>query len=102
MRKAIHLAAKSWRQNYGLLASGRKDDPDDKLVFKLPSTGETVTLPGWRTETQHGDDGDYQVYINPDGYAYDSLEYAYDAIKKANNISHGKTQAVRAMSRLLK
>ena len=74
MRKAIFLAAEAWRQHYGQLATGRKDNPDAKLDFKLPSTGETVTLPGWRTETRQGDNGDYVVYISPEGEAFDSLE----------------------------
>ena len=28
MRKAIFLAAEAWRQHYGQLATGRKDNPD--------------------------------------------------------------------------
>ena len=84
MRKAIFLAAEAWRQHYGQLATGRKDNPDAKLDFKLPSTGETVTLPGWRTETRQGDNGDYLVYISPEGEAFDSLQYAHDAIKQAS------------------
>ena len=68
----------------GQLATGRKDNPDTKLDFKLPSTGETVTLPGWRTETRQGENGDYLVYISPEGEAFDSLQYAHDAIKQAS------------------
>ena len=74
MRKAIFLAAEAWRQHYGQLATGRKDNPDAKLDFKLPSTGETVTLPGWRTETRQGENGDYLIYISPEGEAFDSLQ----------------------------
>ena len=101
MRKAIFLAAEAWRMHYGQIATGRKDNLEANLDFKLPSTGETVTLPGWRAETRQGEDGDYLVYISPDGEAFDSLEYAHDAIKQASKNSHEKTQAVRAMSRLL-
>ena len=67
MQKAIFLAAEAWRQHYGMLATGRNDNPDAKLDFKLPSTGETVTLDGWRTEVRNGDTGDYIVYISPEG-----------------------------------
>ena len=101
MRKAIFLAAEAWRLHYGQLATGRKENPDSKLDFKLPSTGETVTLPGWSTVARQGETGDYYVYISPEGEAFDSLEYAYDAIKQASVNTHEKTQAIRAMSRLL-
>ena len=93
MRKAIFLAAEAWRQQQ--LTTGRKDNPDAKLDFKLPSTGETVTLPGWRTETRQGENGDYLVYISPEGEAFDSLQYAHDAIKQASMNSHEKMRAFK-------
>ena len=101
MRKPIFLAAEAWRQHYGQLATGRNDNPDAKLDFELPSTGETVTLAGWRTEVCQGDTGDYTVYISPEGERFDSLQYAHDAIKEASTNSYEKTAAVRAMRRLL-
>ena len=58
----------------------KNQNADAKLRFKLPSTGETVTLAGWRTEIRQGDSGDYIVYINPEGEALDSLQYAHDAV----------------------
>ena len=67
MRKSIFLAAEAWRQHYGQLATGKNDTPVANLDFQLPSTGETITLPGWRTEVRQGDTGDYTVYINPEG-----------------------------------
>ena len=94
MRKAIFLAAEAWRQHYGQLATGTKDNPDAKLDFKLPSTGETVTLPGWRTEVRQGDTGDYTVYISPQGESFDSLQYAHDAIKEASWNSFEKNAAL--------
>ena len=84
MRKAIFLAAEAWRQHYGQLATGRNENPDAKLTFKLPSTGQTVTLDGWSTEVQQGEDGDHTVYISPDGERYNNLHYAYEATKEAN------------------
>ena len=101
MRKAIFLAAEAWRQHYGQLATGTKDNPDTKLDFELPSTGETVTMPGWRTEVRQGDIGDYTVYISPQGESFDSLQYAHDAIKEASWNSSEKNAALRAMRRLL-
>ena len=101
MRKAIFLAAEAWRQHYGQLATGKNDNPDTKLTFKLPSSGETITLEGWRTETRQGDTGDYSVYISPEGEEYDNIEYAYDAVAKASDNTLGKAQAVRALRRLL-
>jgi len=101
MRKAIFLAAEAWRQHYGQLATGRNDNPDAKLDFKIPSTGETVTLEGWSTEVQQGEDGDYTVYISPDGERYDSIQYAHDAIQEAKWNSAEKTTAIHAMRRLL-
>ena len=101
MRKAIFLAAEAWRQHYGQLATGTKDNPDAKLDFELPSTGETVTLPGWRTEVRQGDSGDYTVYISPQGESFDSLQYAHDAIKEPSWNTSEKNAALRAMRRLL-
>ena len=101
MRKAIYLAAEAWRQHYGQLATGRSENPAAKLDFKLPSTGETITLEGWRTEVRQGENGDYTVYISPEGETFDSLEYAHDAIQEASCNSMGKNHAIQAMRRLL-
>ena len=101
MRKAIFLAAEAWRQHYGQLATGRNENPDAKLTFKLPSTGQTVTLEGWSTEVQQGEDGDHTVYISPDGERYNNLHYAYEATKEANCSNAEKTIAIHAMRRLL-
>jgi len=40
MRKAIYLAAEAWRQAYNRASTGIEGDPDAKLEFKLPSTGD--------------------------------------------------------------
>ena len=63
MRKSIFLAAEAWRQHYGQLATGSADNPEAKLDFKLPSTGETITLEGWQTETRQGEQGDHVVAL---------------------------------------
>jgi hypothetical protein len=101
MRKAIFLAAEAWRQHYGHLATGRNENPDAKLDFKLPSTGEIITLEGWHTEVRQGDAGDYTVYVSPDGDVFDSLQYAHDAIQATRCNTAEKTNAIQAMRRLL-
>ena len=101
MRKSIFLAAEAWRQHYGQLATGRADNPEAKLDFKLPSTGETITLEGWQTETRQGEHGDHVVYISPDGECFDSLQYAHDAMKEASANSTAKSHAIQVMRRLL-
>ena len=101
MRKAIFLAAEAWRQHYGQLATGRSENPAAKLDFNLPSTGETVTLEGWRTEVRQGVTGDYTVYISPDGETFDTLQYAHDAMEDVSRNSAEKTNAIQAMRRLL-
>ena len=101
MRKAIFLAAEAWRQHYGQLATGKSENPDAKLDFNLPSTGETITLKGWRSEIRQGDNGDYTVYISPEGESFDSLQYAHDSIQEVSCNSLEKTQAIQAMRCLL-
>ena len=102
MRKAIFLAAEAWRQHYGQLATGKNENPGASLDFKLPSTGETITLPGWRTDIRHGETGDYTVFISPEGEIFDSLRYAIDAAQQVANNSTEKASAIQAMRRLLK
>ena len=87
IREGIFLAAEAWRQHYGQLATGRNDNPDAKLDFDLLSTGETVTLAGWRTEVRQGNIGDYTIYISSQGESFDRLQYAHDAIKDASTNS---------------
>ena len=73
-----------------LVVAGQDDSLIDQLSFKLPSTSETVTLPGWSTVTRRGEDGEYLVYISPEGEPFESPEYAHDAIKEASRNSHEK------------
>ena len=101
MRKAIYLAAEAWRQHYGQLATGRSENPDAKLDFKLPSTGETITLEGWRTEVRQGATDDFTVYISPEGESFDSLQYAHDAIQGMSCNTAEKGNAIQVMRRLL-
>ena len=101
MRKAIFPAAEAWRQYYGQMATGSNENPEAKLDFKLPSTGETITLQGWTTEVLQGENGDYTVYISPDGERFDSIQYAHDAMEEARSNSAEKTTALHAMRRLL-
>ena len=101
MRKSIFLAAEAWRQHYGQLATGRNDNPEAKLDFKLPSSGNTVTLEGWRTEVRQGESGDYTVYISPDGEEFESLQYACEVTELAQSTSAEKSTALHAVRRLL-
>ena len=103
MRKAIYLAAESWRMHYGHLATGTEAIPDQPLKFILPSTQETVTLEGWHSEIRKDDDiGDYTVYINPQGETFDSLQYAYEASTKASWSNAQKNVALNALCKLHK
>ena len=45
--------------------------------------------------------GDYTVYISPDGECFDSLQYAHDAIQGMSCNTAEKSNARRAMRRLL-
>ena len=41
----------------------------------------------WITEVQQDENGDYTVYINPEGERFDSLQFAHDAVQQANSNS---------------
>ena len=101
MRKSIFLAAEAWRQHYGQLATGRNDNPEAKLDFKLPSSGNIITLEGWRTEVRQGENGDYTIYISPEGEEFENLRYACDVMEQAKCNSADKSTAMHAMRRLL-
>ena len=101
MRKAIFLAAEAWRRAYDRLGTGKHETPDAKLDFKLPSTGETVTLDGWHREVRQGENGDYTVYISPEGVPYDSIQYAMGTVESMTPDTVEKSNAIHVMRRLL-
>ena len=102
MRRAIFIAAEAWRQYYGQMATGKNENPDAKLDFKIPSTGQIVTLPGYTAKVQKGQDGDYTIYVGPNGEQYDNLQYAYEAMKEARCNTAEKTSAIDSLRHLLK
>jgi hypothetical protein len=101
MRKAIYLAAEAWRQHYGQTATHRSAATAAKVDFRL-SSGEVVTLPEWTQRKQITADGvEYCVYVNPEGEEFDSLTYASEALKAAPGHAGQRSDALKAMSKLL-
>ena len=99
MRKAIYLAAESWRQAYGQVAVQQHTDAVAALQYKLPN-GNNIIFEGWSEER----DGDLVVFKSPDGKEFTSLTDAAEYLTRDACHGAGKRDtarpALRAMSRL--
>ena len=100
MRKAIYLAAESWRRAYGQVAVQQQSDKVSALQYKLPN-GDDVIFVGWSEERR----GEHVVFISPEGVEFNSLTDAAEHLTHDASIGAAKWDtacpALRAMSRLV-
>ena len=96
MKRAIFLAAESWRRRYGQLKTQRDTDPSNTVLYKLP-TGETCALQGWRSEVRDG----AAIYIGPDGEEFSAAKFAYEAHNLDRAGASGKSTKLRVFTHVL-